>query len=612
MPLAHDRIRNVAIIAHVDHGKTSLVDAMLKFTRVFRDNQQVGTLILDTDPLERERGITILAKNTAITYEGVKINIIDTPGHVDFSGEVERIVNMADGCLLVVDGADGPMPQTRSVLRTALGHGLKPVVVITKIDRAATQIAEVESAVQDLFLQLVTDADQLDFPVLYASAREGYAVAKPDDERVDMRPLFEAIVHDIPAPQADADAPFQLLVATQEYDNHLGQLAIGRVFAGRLKAGSQVVRLAADGSSVSYKASSLFTFENLQRVPMPEAVAGDIVALAGISEVSIGDTISVPDGPGALPRIAIEEPTVKMTFGVNTSPFAGREGQYATSRMLWARLERELLTNVALRAEATDSAEEFLVSGRGELHLAVLIEHIRREGLEIQVSRPEAITRVMDGRLHEPYERLTIETPAEYIGVLGEELASRLAQVTSRDTGDDGYVRQEYELPTRGLIGFNSFFLRSTRGHGVMNSAFLGMRPVRGEVRNTRSGAMVAASPGTATGYSLLNAQERGTTFIEPGTPVYEGMVFGLTNREGGLQINVAKERKQTNVRSSTQEITQKLAAAFKPTLDEALELIAADELLEVTPQSLRLRKRVLSADARYRQARGGARRRPG
>ncbi len=608
MALSHERIRNVAIIAHVDHGKTSLVDAMLKFTRVFRENQVVGTLILDSDPLERERGITILAKNTAIHYEGVKINIIDTPGHVDFSGEVERIVNMADGCLLVVDGIDGPMPQTRSVLRTALGHGLKPVVVINKIDRPATQIAEVESAVQDLFLQLATDADQLDFPVLYTSARDGYALAHPGDEHVDMTPLFEAIVGDIPAPQADPDAPFQMLVATQEYDNHLGLLAIGRVFAGRLKAGSQVVRLGADGSSVSYKASSLFTFENLQRVPMPEAIAGDIVAVAGISEVAIGDTITVADGPGALPRIAIEEPTVKMTFGVNTSPFAGREGQYATSRMLWARLQRELQTNVAMRAEATDSAEEFLVSGRGELHLAVLIEHIRREGLEIQVSRPEAITRVIDGRVHEPYERLTIETPAEFIGALSEELASRLAKATNYHTAEDGYVHQEYEIPTRGLIGFNSFFQRSTRGHGVMNSSFLGMRPVRGEVRNTRPGAMVASALGTATSYSLLNAQERGTTFVEPGTPVYEGMVFGLTNREGDLQMNVAKERKQTNVRSSTQEITQKLAPAFKPTLDESLGLIAADELLEVTPQSLRLRKRALSGDARYRQARGATR----
>ena len=608
MHLAHERIRNVAIIAHVDHGKTSLVDAMLKFTRVFRDNQVVGTLILDSDPLERERGITILAKNTAITYEGVKINIIDTPGHVDFSGEVERIVNMADGCLLVVDGIDGPRPQTRSVLRTALAHGLKPVVVINKIDRPATRISEVESAVQDLFLQLVTDADQLDFPVIYTSARDGYAVARPEDERVDMKPLFEAILHDIPAPRADADAPFQMLVATQEYDNHLGQLAIGRVFAGRLKEGEQVVRLGADGSSPPYKASSLFTFENLQRVPLKEALAGDIVAVAGIPEVSIGDTIAAPDAPGALPRITIEEPTVKMTFGVNTSPFAGREGQYATSRVLWTRLQRELLTNVALRVETTDSAEEFLVSGRGELHLAVLIEHIRREGLEIQVSRPEAITRVIDGRLHEPYERLSIETPTEFIGVLSEELASRLAKATDFNTGENGYIHREYEIPTRGLIGFNSFFLRSTRGHGVMNSAFLGMRPVAGEVRNTRTGAMVASSAGTATSYSLLNAQERGTTFVDPGTPVYEGMVFGLTTRDGDLQINVVKERKQTNVRSSTQEITQKLAPALKPTLDEALELIAADELLEVTPETVRLRKRVLGGDARHRQARSAKR----
>ena len=598
-------LRNVAIIAHVDHGKTSLVDEMLKFSRVFRENQEVGELILDSDPLERERGITILAKNTGIIYNGVKINIIDTPGHVDFSGEVERVVNMADGCLLVVDAVEGPMPQTRFVLRIALAQGLRPVVVINKIDRAMMRVAEVEAEIQDLFLELATDAEQLDYPVIYASAREGYAMTSMGDEPDDMTPLFDAIVGNIPPPRADVAGPLQMLIAALDYDNHLGQIAIGRIFRGSVRKADDVVRMAADGSAIPGKISGVYVFENLVRTEAAVVGAGDIAAITGLPAVTIGDTIAVSEAPDALPRIAIEEPTVKMTFGVNTSPLAGREGRYATSRMLSDRLQRELQTNVALTVEATDSADEFLVSGRGELHLAILIENIRREGLEIQVSKPEAVTRIVDGRQHEPYERLSISTRDEYVGVLTEELASRLAQMTSLAQERSGGAELEFELPTRGLIGFRSFFLRAARGDGLMNSEFIGMRPVQGQVRSTRMGAITASEAGTATTHGLLNAQERGNTFIDPGTAVYEGMVAGLQNRDGDLNLNVSRERKQTNMRSATAEITQRLSPPFKPTLEEALDLIAADELLEVTPQSLRLRKRTLGADERRRQGRG-------
>ncbi len=608
MPVTNqEHLRNVAIIAHVDHGKTSLVDAMLKFSNVFRENQVVGDLILDSNPLERERGITILAKNTGITYRDFKINIIDTPGHVDFSGEVERVVNMADGCLLVVDAVDGPMPQTRSVLRTALARGLRPVVVITKIDRPTSRIHEVEQAVQDLFLQLATDAEQLDYPVLYASARQGYVVAAPGDAPHDMDPLFAAIVTHIPPPRADPSGPLQLLVAALTYDSHLGQVAIGRVFRGRVRRGDPVVRMAADGSAVPYRVNGVYLFENLQRREVEQVTAGDIVAIAGVQGLSIGDTVAAVEAPEALPRIDIEQPTVKMTFAVNTSPFAGRDGQYATSRMLMTRLQRELQTDVALRVEPTESADEFMVSGRGELHLSILIENIRREGLEIQVSKPEAVTSIVDGRRHEPYERLSIDTRDEYVGVLTEELSTRLAVMTDMRQDRDGGVKLEFELPTRGLIGFRSFFLRAARGDGLMNSEFVGLRPLAGIVRSTRPGALVASEPGVAVTYGLLNAQDRGTTSIEPGTQVYEGMVIGLNSRETDLNLNACKERKQTNMRSATSEITQKLSPAFKPTLEEALDLIAFDELLEVTPKSLRLRKRTLSADARHREGRSRA-----
>jgi GTP-binding protein len=598
----------VAIVAHVDHGKTSLVDAMLKFSRVFRDNQQVRELMMDSNPQERERGITILAKNTAIAYNDVTINIIDTPGHVDFSGEVERVVNMADGCLLVVDAVDGPMPQTRYVLKMALAQGLRPVVVINKIDRLTSRIPEVVEAVQDLFLELATEADQLDFPILYASAREGYAVTALADERSDMRPLFEAMVEHIPAPVVDPSGPLQMLVAALDYDNHLGQIAIGRIFRGIIAKGNAVAVVGRDGDPIASRIERVYRFKDLARNEIETAAAGDIVAVSGMSDVSIGDTIADAINPEALGRISIEEPTVKMAFSVNTSPFSGREGQYATSRMLGARLQRELKVNVSLRVEATDSADEFLVSGRGELHLSVLIETMRREGIEFQVSKPEAITRLIDGRIHEPYERLVIDTREEFIGPLTEELATRLAHMTDLENDGKGDVRLEFKIPTRGLIGFRSFFLRVSRGNGGLNSEYLGMEPMQGAVKSTRSGAIVAALTGTAVTFGIKNAQERGETFVEPQTPVYEGMVVGQHNRDGDMNLNICKGRKITNMRKATSEIVERLEPSIKFSLEEAIDFIASDELVEVTPKGIRLRKRTLNADERYREARNRAR----
>jgi GTP-binding protein len=609
MPLApQTQLRNVAIIAHVDHGKTTLVDAMLKFSHVFRDNQGVGELIMDTNPQERERGITILAKNTAISYNGVKVNIIDTPGHVDFSGEVERVVNMADGCLLVVDAVDGPMPQTRYVLKLALGQGLRPVVVVNKIDRPASRIAETISAVQDLFLELATDAAQLDFPILYTSARSGYALTRLEDEPTDMAPLFDAILEHIPAPMADPDGPLQMLTAALDYDNHLGQIAIGRIFRGSLCQGALLVLAGREGAVTLFKADHIFTFRDLARHEVDSVPAGDIAAVSGIRGVTIGDTIATPDAPEALERIVIVDPTVKMTFSVNTSPFSGKDGKYATSRVLWARLQRELQTNVSLRVERTGSADEFLVSGRGELHLSVLIEEMRREGMEFQVSKPEAVTRLVDGVLQEPFELLTVETREEFFGLLTEELASRLGNMTDMQNDGSGNVKFVYKLPTRGLIGFRSFFLRASRGNGVMNSEFLGHEPVGGELESTRSGVIVSSETGIAVTYGLHTAQERGETFVEPQTPVYEGMVVGMHSRDRDMDVNVCKERKQTNVRSSTQEIAVRLEPAVRFSLEEALDFVATDELVEITPKNIRLRKRVLNADARYRKTRTLAR----
>ena len=599
---SNPNIRNLAIIAHVDHGKTTLVDALLKQGKVFREHQEVGELIMDSDPLERERGITILAKNTAVEYRGIKINIIDTPGHADFSGEVERVMNMADGCLLLVDAVDGPMPQTRYVLQQALQRNVTPMVVINKIDRPEARIAEVEVMVQDLFLELATQPEQLDFPVLYASAKQGFAAASPEATGGDMQPLFDAIVEVIPSPSGDPAGPLQMLVAALDYDNYLGQIAIGRVFSGSIGFRYPVAVIGRDGVARPESVENVFVFKGLERLAAEKAQAGEIVAISGIGDISIGDTIAAVEQPEPLPSIDIDEPTVMMTFGVNTSPFMGKEGARCTSRMLRERLFRELRTNVSLRVEETASADEFLVSGRGELHLAILVENMRREDYEFQVSRPVPVTRIVDGKVHEPYEQLTVHTREEFIGPLSESLANRLAQMTDMDNDGAGNVRMEFLAPTRGLIGFRSFFLRTTRGNGVTNSRFVEYRPMTGEMKNANSQSLVASEPGVAVTYGLLNAQGRGSTFVEPGTQVYEGMIVGMHPKEDDISINVCREKKLTNMRSSTADVAKRLSPPVKMSLEEALEFIANDELVEVTPQNYRLRKKVLASGERQKQ----------
>ena len=601
-------IRNLAIIAHVDHGKTTLLDAMLKQSHVFHRHQQVGELIMDSNELEREKGITILAKNTAITYKGVRINIIDTPGHADFSGEVERILNMADGCLLVIDAVDGPMPQTRFVLRHALQRGIKPIVVVNKIDRPFARPAEVASMVQDLFLELATDAEQLDFPILYSDARAGYAIADLGHEPKSIEPLFEAIVKHIPQPLGDAEDGFQLLVAALDYDSHLGQIAVGRIARGKVSVGDPVARIPQDGTATFHKVSKLFIFEGIVRREIAEAEAGEIVALAGLEQVGIGDTIAEADKLETLPGIDIGQPTVQMTFGVNTSPFSGQDGRYVNSRQLKGRLFNELQTNVGLRVQDTESAETFLVSGRGELHLSILIETMRREGYEFQVSKPEAIVKIENGQKLEPYEQLVLDVGEESFGVLVENLSSRLANMTDMHNDGQGRMRLDFSIPTRGLIGFRSFFLKANRGNGQMNSIFTGFEPLRGNVVTTRSGALVAAETGVANTHGLSNAQQRGSTFVEPGVQVYEGMIVGVHARDTDLVVNVCKEKKLTNVRASTADIAVKLTPPVRMSLEEALDFIVDDEVVEVTPKNIRLRKRVLFNDERYRVRRNNAR----
>jgi GTP-binding protein len=593
-------IRNIAIIAHVDHGKTTLVDAMLKQSKVFRDSQKVGELIMDQNALEREKGITIMAKNTAVMYRGVKINIIDTPGHADFSGEVERVINMADGCLLLVDSIEGPMPQTKFVLRQALEKGLRPILVINKIDRQNSRIAEVLKLTEDLFLKLATSADQLDFSVVYASATEGTAVRAPGAAGKDISPLLDCILEEVPPPQIES-GPFQMLVSNLDYDSHKGRIAIGRIWRGKVAAHDPVVCLSADGSLNHYQISEVLTYLGLKRLEVPEAEAGDIVAVAGLEKVSIGDTIASPEQPEALPRIEVGEPTVEMTFGVNTSPLAGREGRFSTTRQLRERLYRELETNLSLRVQDTDSPDAFLVKGRGELHLAILIETMRREGYEFEVSRPEAITKVVDGKLLEPVEVLALDTRDEYIGILTEMLSKRQAQLTDmRKDGQDN-VHMEFHIPTKGLIGFRSAFLTATRGEGVMNTNFLGYESWHGDITSSRSGVLVASEQGTAVAYGLNNAQGRGVTFIEPGTQVYEGMIVGMNPRPRDIAINVCKEKKKTNIRSSTSDIAVKLTPSVQLSLEQAIDFINRDELVEVTPENIRLRKKLLTQAQRLR-----------
>jgi GTP-binding protein len=595
-------IRNVAIIAHVDHGKTTLVDGLLKQSHIFRDNQQVGELIMDSNDQERERGITILAKNTAINYHGIKINIIDTPGHADFGGEVERVLNMADGCILLVDAVEGPMPQTRFVLQKALQLDLQPIVVINKIDRRDARIEQVLEWTQDLFLELATSDKHLDFPVLYAIGREGVAMYQPDDERRDLQPLFETIIKTIPAPKVDTNAPLQMLVAALDYDDYKGKYAIGRIMRGRLSPNTTVARINRDGEVSRQKVNLVMAYKGLQRAEVSEALAGEIIALTGIADANIGETIADVDYPEALPTIAITEPTLKMTFGVNTSPFAGREGKFPTSRQLRARLYRELETNVSLRVEDGNTPDEFIVSGRGELHLSVLIETMRREGYELQVSRPEVITREDEGgHVLEPVEHLVIDTKDPYIGVLTETLATRKAQLSNMVSDGLGNVRLEYTIPTRGLIGFRNAFLTLTKGNGAMSSMLIEFRPWLGKIGTARMGALIASEAGTAVTYGLNNAQQRGDTFIEPGTPVYEGMIVGLNSRPMDMQVNICKEKQKTNIRSSTSDISVRLTPPIIMSLEQSLDFINNDELVEVTPQNIRLRKRYLTQHERSR-----------
>ena len=604
----NENIRNLAIIAHVDHGKTTLVDALLKQGKVFRSHQQVGALIMDTNPLERERGITILAKNASVSYGDVRINIIDTPGHADFSGEVERVMNMADGCLLLVDAVDGPMPQTTYVLRQALQQNVTPMVVINKIDRPEARTAEVVTMIQDLFLELATEVEHLDFPVLYASARDGYATADPGIPGTDMQPLFDAIVKSVPPPSGDMAAPLQMLVAALDYDNYLGQVSVGRISNGTLRMRDDVALLGRDGEISTHNIERIFVFRGMERVEVPEAYAGDIVAVSGLDGVSIGDTITSTENPEALPTIDINEPTVRMTFGVSTSPFMGKEGIHCTSRNLHERLMRELRTNISLRVDTTSSPDVFVVAGRGELHLSILVETMRREQFEFQVSRPSPVTKMIDGKEYEPYEILNITTHEQYVGELAEYLSTHLAQLRNMRYDDNGYVDLEYKIPTRGLIGFNAFFLQTTRGVGVKSSFFTSYEPMEGEIKSQGGGVLVASEGGTAVTYGLLNAQGRGDTFIDPGIMVYEGMIVGSHRREGDIEINVCKQKKLTNVRSSTADIAKRLNATMRMSLEEALAFISDDELLEVTPLNLRLRKAELSAHDRKRYRRDEAR----
>ncbi|GER86133.1 GTP-binding protein [Dictyobacter vulcani] len=597
-----NNIRNVAIIAHVDHGKTTLVDGLLKQSHIFRDNQQVGELIMDSNDQERERGITILSKNTSIDYRDIRINIIDTPGHADFGGEVERVLNMADGCILLVDAAEGPMPQTRFVLQKALQLNLQPIVVINKIDRKDARIDYVIEETQDLFLELATHDSHLDFPILYAIGRDGVAMYKPTDEQKDLQPLFDTIVKTVPAPNVEIDAPFQMLITALDYDDYKGKYAIGRVIRGRIAPNTPVARISRDGEISRQKINLVMSYRGLQRSEVTEAIAGDIIALTGIADANIGETLADIDNPEALPSIEISEPTLRMTFGVNTSPLSGRDGKFSTSRQLRARLYRELETNVSLRVVDGNTPDEFIVSGRGELHLSVLIETLRREGYELQVSRPEVITHEDEnGHLMEPIEHLVIDTKDTYMGVLTEALAVRKAQLTNMTNDGSSNIRIEYDIPTRGLIGFRNAFLTLTKGNGAMNSLLKGFVPWMGKINSARMGALVASELGTAVTYGLGNAQMRGDTFIEPGTPVYEGMIVGLNARPDDLVVNICKEKQKTNIRSSTSDISVRLTPPILMSLEQSLDFINNDELVEVTPKTIRLRKRYLTQHERSR-----------
>jgi GTP-binding protein len=596
-------IRNIAIIAHVDHGKTSLVDIMLRQSGAFRANEQVAERVLDSNDLEKERGITILSKNTAVYWQGIKINIVDTPGHADFGGEVERVLKMVDGVLLVVDAFEGPMPQTKFVLRKALELGLKPIVVINKVDRPDARPYEVADEVVELFLQLNATEEQLDFPLVYTSARQALSGTEPNDLSPDFAPLFAAILAEIPAPAADTARPLQMLVTTLDYDDYLGKIAIGRIVRGSMKANTPVAIMKRDGSLEKAKIVKLFTFDGLRRLDAAEAFAGDIVALSGIPDIGIGETVADLQAPEALPTIEIDEPTLSMTFIVNNSPFAGTEGTHVTSRKLRDRLFKEVETNVSLRVEETDSTDAFLVSGRGELHLSILIETMRREGFELQASKPEVILKTIDHVKCEPYEFLTCDAPNSSVGVIIELLSARKAEMQGMTTLPGNVTRLEFLIPARGLIGFSSDFLTETRGEGVMNHVFHSYQPYRGEIRRRGHGVLIASDTGLATPYALHQSQERGVLFIAAGVKVYEGMIVGASSREQDIELNVTRKKQLTNMRASGADEALRLEPPRVLSLEEALEFIDDDELVEVTPENIRLRKKHLDRNSRVKYA---------
>jgi GTP-binding protein len=587
-------IRNIAIIAHVDHGKTTLVDALLRQSGVFRENQHVDACVMDSLDLERERGITILSKNTAVDYKGIKINIVDTPGHADFSGEVERVLGMVDGCLLIVDAFEGPMPQTRYVLRKALEQGLKPIVVVNKIDRPGCRPVEVVDLVLDLFIDLGADDDQIEFPVVFASGISGTATLDIAQDGTDMRALFESILKNVPAPAGDSFRPLQLQVTTLDYSEYLGRVIIGRIHHGTISAGEQCVLLRSDGTTTKAKVTKLFTFSGLKRLEAEKATAGDLVAVAGFPDANIGDTIADAEDPNPLPLIKVDEPTLQMTFSVNDSPFAGREGKFVTSRHLRDRLRRELLSNVALRVEDTESADRFLVSGRGELHLGILVETMRREGYEFQISKPSVIFKTINEQTYEPYELLTLDVPDEYAGTVIEALGRRRGEL-QRMESDGSRTNLEFLVPARGLLGFRGDFIRMTRGNGTMHHSFFEYKTYGGDIGTQRNGVLVAWEEGEATAYALGNLEDRGQFFIKPGVKVYGGMIVGENNRLQDLEINVCKAKKLTNMRAASGEELVRLHTPIEMTLERAMEYINEDELIEVTPQSIRLRKQKLA-----------------
>ena len=595
-------LRNIAIIAHVDHGKTTLVDQLLKQSGTFRENETVNERVMDSNDLERERGITILSKNTSVMYNGIKINIVDTPGHADFGGEVERILQMVDGVLLLVDAFEGCMPQTRFVLKKALSLGKKAVVVINKIDRPMARPHEVVDEVLDLFIELGADEDQIEFPVIFASGRDGYATYSPDEPGTDMKPLFDAIVNEIESPKGDTEAPLQILFTNIEYDDYLGRIGVGRVIRGSVKNGQTVALCHKDGTSSNVRIAKLFMYRGLKRVEAEEATVGDIIQVSGINDLEIGETACDVDCIEALPFVKIDEPTLSMNFMVNNSPFAGKDGKFVTSRNLRDRLFKEVMTNVSLRVEETDSADTFKVSGRGELHLSILIETMRRQGYEFQVSPPEVIyKRDEAGKLLEPMELLMIEVPEEYVGVVMERLGTRKAEIKNMGTRDGGTSHLEFVIPARGLLGYRSQFMTDTNGNGIMNHVFDSYQEYKGDLDQRSTGSIIAHEQGEATGYGLFNTQSRGRLFIGAGTPVYEGMIVGENPKNDDIVCNVCKKKQMTNTRASGSDDALHLIPPSRLSLEQSLEFIKNDELVEITPNNIRLRKRILNKEERMK-----------